>query len=35
MLARNNPQLNRHDELIHLLSIEGLPQPGESRRPRK
>jgi len=27
MLARNNPQLNRHDELIHLLSIEGLPQP--------
>jgi len=26
MLARNNPQLNRHDELIHLLSIEGLPQ---------
>ena len=27
MLARNNPQLNRHEELIHLLSIEGLPQP--------
>jgi aspartate carbamoyltransferase catalytic subunit len=26
MLVRNNPQLNRHDELIHLLSIEGLPQ---------
>jgi aspartate carbamoyltransferase catalytic subunit len=26
MLARNNPQLNRHEELIHLLSIEGLPQ---------
>ena len=25
MLARRNPQLNRHDELIHLLSIEGLP----------
>ena len=27
MLARNNPQLNRNDELIHLLSIEGLPRP--------
>jgi aspartate carbamoyltransferase catalytic subunit len=26
MLARNNPQLNRHEELIHLLSIEGLPR---------
>ena len=26
MFARRNPQLNRHDELIHLLSIEGLPQ---------
>jgi aspartate carbamoyltransferase catalytic subunit len=26
MLARKNPQLNRHDELIHLLSIEGLPR---------
>jgi len=26
MLARRNPQLNRHDELIHLLSIEGLPR---------
>ena len=26
MLARQNPQLNRHDELIHLLSIEGLPR---------
>ncbi|MGH8714119.1 MAG: aspartate carbamoyltransferase catalytic subunit [Casimicrobiaceae bacterium] len=26
MLARNNPQLNRNDELIHLLSIEGLPR---------
>ncbi|MEO7056714.1 MAG: aspartate carbamoyltransferase catalytic subunit, partial [Caldimonas sp.] len=25
MLARRNPQLNSHDELIHLLSIEGLP----------
>ncbi len=21
-----NPQLNRHGELIHLLSIEGLPK---------
>jgi aspartate carbamoyltransferase catalytic subunit len=26
MLMRRNPQLNRHGELIHLLSIEGLPQ---------
>ncbi len=26
MLSRRNPQLNRHGELIHLLSIEGLPQ---------
>ena len=26
MPARKNPQLNRHDELIHLLSIEGLPR---------
>ena len=25
MFARRNPQLNQHDELIHLLSIEGLP----------
>jgi aspartate carbamoyltransferase catalytic subunit len=25
MFARRNPQLNRNDELIHLLSIEGLP----------
>jgi aspartate carbamoyltransferase catalytic subunit len=25
MFVRRNPQLNRHDELIHLLSIEGLP----------
>ena len=24
--ARRNPQLNRHDELVHLLSIEGLPR---------
>jgi len=24
-VARRNPQLNRNDELIHLLSIEGLP----------
>jgi aspartate carbamoyltransferase catalytic subunit len=23
---RNNPQLNKHGELIHLLSIEGLPR---------
>ena len=26
MLARRNPQLNAHGELIHLLSIEGLPR---------
>ena len=26
MFVRRNPQLNRNDELIHLLSIEGLPQ---------
>ena len=26
MLSRRNPQLNGHGELIHLLSIEGLPQ---------
>ncbi len=26
MLERRNPQLNRHGELIHLLSIEGLPR---------
>ena len=26
MLMRRNPQLNRHGELIHLLSIEGLPK---------
>ncbi|MEO5697868.1 MAG: aspartate carbamoyltransferase catalytic subunit [Burkholderiaceae bacterium] len=25
--GRKNPQLNAHGELIHLLSIEGLPQP--------
>ncbi|MGZ5236401.1 MAG: aspartate carbamoyltransferase catalytic subunit [Caldimonas sp.] len=25
MFDRRNPQLNRNDELIHLLSIEGLP----------
>ena len=25
MLYRRNPQLNQHGELIHLLSIEGLP----------
>ena len=24
MLHRRNPQLNRHGELIHLLSTEGL-----------
>lgn len=26
MFIRRNPQLNKNDELIHLLSIEGLPQ---------
>ena len=26
MLAGRNPQLNSHGELIHLLSIEGLPE---------
>jgi aspartate carbamoyltransferase catalytic subunit len=26
MLHRRNPQLNAHGELIHLLSIEGLPR---------
>ena len=26
MLAPRNPQLNRHGELIHLLSTEGLPK---------
>ncbi|WP_374592472.1 aspartate carbamoyltransferase catalytic subunit [Aquabacterium sp.] len=27
MLAKRNPQLNSHGELIHLLSTEGLPRP--------
>jgi aspartate carbamoyltransferase catalytic subunit len=26
MLSRRNPQLNAQGELIHLLSIEGLPK---------
>jgi aspartate carbamoyltransferase catalytic subunit len=26
MPAPKNPQLNRHEELVHLLSIEGLPR---------
>ena len=26
MLYQRNPQLNQHDELIHLLSVEGLPR---------
>ena len=26
MLHRQNPQLNKHGELIHLLSTEGLPK---------
>ena len=31
MLLRRNPQLNAHGELIHLLSIEGLPRAGLTR----
>jgi aspartate carbamoyltransferase catalytic subunit len=27
VLSKRNPQLNKHGELVHLLSIEGLPQP--------
>ena len=27
MLSKRNPQLNKHGELVHLLSIEGLPRP--------
>ncbi len=26
MVSRRNPQLNEHGELVHLLSIEGLPR---------
>ena len=26
LLSRRNPQLNKNGELIHLLSIEGLPK---------
>ncbi|MDC8784177.1 aspartate carbamoyltransferase catalytic subunit [Roseateles koreensis] len=26
MLSKRNPQLNKHGELVHLLSVEGLPQ---------
>ena len=26
MLSKRNPQLNKHGELVHLLSIEGLPR---------
>ena len=26
MLSKRNPQLNTHGELVHLLSIEGLPK---------
>ena len=26
MLHKKNPQLNRHGELVHLLSVEGLPR---------
>ena len=34
MLSRRNPQLNTHGELIHLLSIEGLPHGGADADPR-
>ncbi|MGQ0595719.1 aspartate carbamoyltransferase catalytic subunit [Aquabacterium sp.] len=27
MMLKTNPQLNKHGELIHLLSTEGLPKP--------
>ena len=26
MLYKRNPQLNKHGELVHLLSVEGLPK---------
>ena len=26
MLYKRNPQLNKHGELVHLLSTEGLPK---------
>jgi hypothetical protein len=26
MLASRHPQLNKHGELIHLLTLEGLPR---------
>ena len=26
MLYKRNPQLNQHGELVHLLSVEGLPK---------
>ena len=26
MLYKRNPQLNQHGELVHLLSVEGLPR---------
>jgi len=26
MLYKKNPQLNKNGELVHLLSIEGLPR---------
>ena len=27
MLSKRNPQLNKNGELVHLLSVEGLPRP--------
>ena len=32
--SKRNPQLNKHGELIHLLSIEGLPREGHHAHPR-
>jgi aspartate carbamoyltransferase catalytic subunit len=26
MLYKRNPQLNKNGELVHLLSVEGLPR---------
>ena len=34
MLYKRNPQLNKHGELIHLLSIEGLPREIAHAHPR-
>ncbi len=34
MLYKRNPQLNKNGELIHLLSIEGLPEGIAHAHPR-